>query len=366
MKLLLISNGIYEYDGRLRELIKIVRRLGETTYITRIDSEKSIQDDQHICIKSNTKLNYFGFIIISIITAFKMRKIDVMFVDNRKAIVPSLIIRILLKPTVIVQDVRELYFHNEVKSIHSKIGCFFEKLMINRADILIGANSYRTRIMKEYYQLTDEPLVYENIRKLKFSNMICINNFQEKYKGLIKGDTFKIISTAGFDVKRTTDKLVLAMKDLGDKYELLLVGGGSEEDRAIISKIVDDYKLNNIHFIKRVGEDEMKYLIQKCDLGVVNYGKYDINNKYCASGKIYEFIFEGLPVITTENIPLVDMVEKHKIGIADDEYINGIRKIASDYAFYKANVIRFIDQIDVNENNYHLYEILNKSLKQIL
>lgn len=49
--------------------------------------------------------------------------------------------------------------------------------------------------------------------------------------GIFAEEKFRIISTAGCDMTRTTGKMIEAMKDLGEKYELLLIGESEEEMR---------------------------------------------------------------------------------------------------------------------------------------
>ena len=38
-----------------------------------------------------------------------------------------------------------------------------------------------------------------------------------------------------------------------------------------------------------------------------------MNNKYCASGKIFEFLYEGIPVVTTTNITLKTVCDEYNI-----------------------------------------------------
>ena len=42
MNILVISYDSYKYDGRLRELIKVAKELGEVTFITRDEGEEPI------------------------------------------------------------------------------------------------------------------------------------------------------------------------------------------------------------------------------------------------------------------------------------------------------------------------------------
>jgi len=366
MNILFVSYGVYEYDGRLRELIKIAKQIGNTTYITRIHSKNSKQENSHVAINIRGLLSYLKFIFKIMTVAYNLNNIDVLFIDNRKAVIPGLIVKIFKNPRVTIQDVRELYLMNEVNYLTGKIGCFVEKYLIERADILICANEYRSKIMQKYYLLSEIPLVYKNIRKLEFDNDYSMKELESRFNAILKYDTFRIISTSGYDIKRTNDRLVLAMKDLGKKFELLLVGGGIKEDRKRITELIQKNKIENVHIIDKLGVNELKYLIQQCQVGVVNYSKKDTNNKFCASGKIYEFVFEGLPVITTENLPLVDLVKRHHIGVSSDNYYNGIITIYKDYLYYKENVLSFAKSIGVDINNQQLVKSIKDRIHQIM
>lgn len=368
MNILFVSNGVYEYDGRLRELIKIAKQIGNTTYITRISSKSSKKENSHVAInvRGLGLLSYLKFIYNTIRVTYNFNNIDVLFIDNRRAVIPGLVVKIFKNPKVIIQDVRELYLINEIKYLRGKIGCLLEKLLIKKADILICANKYRAKIMQEYYSLSEMPLIYGNIRKLEFDNNYSKKELEGKFNTILKDDTFKIISTSGYAIKRTNDKLVLAMKDLGKKFELLLVGGGTKGDYKRITRLIKKNKIENVRIIDKLSTSELKYLIQKCQVGVVNYNKEDTNNKFCASGKIYEFVFEGLPVITTENLPLLDLVMRYQIGVADDNYYNGIITIYKDYLYYKKNVLSFARSIDVDTNNQQLVNSIKERLNRII
>lgn len=359
MKVFFISNGIWEFDGRLRELINVASGLGDIKYITRVMNKDLRTSENHIQVNGN---NYFQFVKKAVIEGCRYKNMDIIFVDNRKAIIPASILMFFIGPRKVILDVRELYFFKEVKHITGKIGCIFEKLMIKKADVVICANKYRAELMKEYYCLKATPFVYENLRKLVYSHRADYKSLKMKYSHIFESNTFKIISTSGHSVSRTNDILVEAMSKLGIGYDLLLVGGGTEKDKKIIQTIIDKNKLSNIHFIEKVEEDELKFLISESHLGIVNYHQNDMNNKYCASGKIYEFLYEKLPVVTTENPPLQELCEKFEIGISDNEYATGIQKVKENYLYYKNNVIAFTNLINIESNN----GILTSKIKEHL
>jgi len=348
MNIFFISYGVWDYDGRLRQLAKVANKIGKTTIISRMKNSVSNKQKSHIRLYYNS---FLVFIIRSIVESIKLKKIDILFVDNRKAIIPSLFIIMLKKPKKVILDVRELYLPHEAVNLSSKVGCFFEGKMIKKADILISANKYRSLFMKNYYKLRQLPLVYENIRKLEWTKDITNHKLDDKYKNIFSKNTFKIISSSGCSISRTNDKLVKAMAILGKDYELLLVGGGTKKDLTTILEIIKENNLKNIHIIDLVGEHELKYLISNSHIGIVNYHQNDSNNKYCASGKIFEFLFEGKPVVTTDNIPLKDFCLNYGIGISDNMYANGILEIKQKYDKYVDIVMKYISQIDVQQNN---------------
>lgn len=65
-----------------------------------------------------------------------------------------------------------------------------------------------------------------------------------------KEKKFRIISTAGCDVSRTTSRMVQAMKGLGDDYELFLIGESDEEDELIIRETIRHLGLTNVKIFR--------------------------------------------------------------------------------------------------------------------
>lgn len=355
MKILFLSYSDIRYDGRLRELLAVADELGEVSSVIKYNRK----EDEYNC--SLTASGFAGireFIKKAKDIAKKMQRVDILFVDNRMACIPGLKLKKKLKRAFVIQDVRELYLLKEQTRVKSKIGCLIEKKMIEKSDVIICANKYRAQKMMEVYSLKRQPVVYENIRKLDYGVNVDIEEYREKYKDLFAGETINIISTSGYDISRTNDLLVKSLKKVNEKVKLFMVGGGTNEDRIKIEKIIAKEKLNNIYLIDKVGEAELKYLISKCQIGIVNYGQYDTNNQLCASGKIFEFLFEGIPVVTTGNLPLKEFCEKYQIGVAGDLYSNNLKKVISNYEVYKKNVTEFSKRYNVKQNNLDLIKKL--------
>jgi hypothetical protein len=152
------------------------------------------------------------------------------------------------------------------------------------------------------------------------------------------------------------------MKGLGSDYELLLIGDSEEEDEQIVRQTIQNLKLTNVKILPRMDQDHLKYFIDHSQVGMVTYHQRDLNNKYCASGKIFEFLFEGVPVVASTNPPLKAFCEKYRIGQSSDDYEQAIRTVAGQYDQFIHAVQRFNGREYVENNNHRLAEQIRREL----
>ena len=292
----------------------------------------------------------------------ELGNIDVVFADNRKATVPALRIKKKHPGVRIIQDARELYLRSEMTSFTSRVGCIFEEKLYKKADVIIAANDYRARRMQQEYALQKKPLVYENLRRLTYSPDADPAQLAQRFGDLLTGDGWRIISTSGCSLQRTNDKLVEAMAKVKRPCTLFLVGGSTAQEKAAIEALIRANDLHCVHILGQLGQNELKYLIDHCHIGIVNYGQYDSNNMYCASGKLYEFLYEGKPVVTTTNPPLLDLCRAWGVGEASDTYADAIDKVTGSYDDYCRRVQQAVQSMCIEDNNQKLVEQLKQAL----
>lgn len=357
MTILLISFGDFDYDGRLRELYKVFEKMGDLHAITR---GSKAQSAAHRLYRGG----YPGFIRDAVAYGRRIGNVDILVLDNRKSVLPGLILRRMLKPRAVIQDCRELYIRKEVSHFVGKVGCVIEKWGVERSDIIICANRHRAEVMKEMFRLKRAPISYENLRRLEYTDGQKAP--AEAFSKYLHEGELRIISSSGCSVSRTNDVLVRNLDLVNRKCRLFLVGTSTLQDRSAIERIIAEKKLDNVEILGQLNQDELKYLISVCDIGIVNYHQKDTNNKYCASGKIYEFLYEGIPVVTTTNPPLKSLCDREKIGVADDAFYNGINEVAENYRFYQENVKRYAAGNCVDDNNERLLRQLTQTIAELV
>jgi hypothetical protein len=294
----------------------------------------------------------------------QLYKTNVIFKDSRNlvfsagALTKTLIFHLLVRNKLLVYYVRELVTTKKHSSWKIKIYVKVEEYLCKKADIVVTGNSYRADYLLEQYKLFKKPFVWENMRRLNelLLTKEKISDLDAKYNNL-NGKKI-VLFTSGFSLWRETDKLILTKKYLNDDYVYLIVGGGmmsddADRDYKVIQKVIIDNALKGVYFQDKVDESELLYLIRRAYIGVVHYSKVDYNNIYCASGKLYEFINEKIPVVTTTNPPLVDFTISTKTGVSSDEIHKGILEIDKNYSFYIRNIDLYLkdDIKSINNNN---------------
>lgn len=121
-----------------------------------------------------------------------------------------------------------------------------------------------------------------------------------------------------------------------------------------------------IFSFKSVSQQELNFLIKKCDFGLVNLDKRHTTHNI--PGKSLHYLANGLPIIASLNNgnDFIDIINEKKIGYAtnqelfeDNNIIYKIKEMISNMNFYKKNAMKYID-------NFHNIKNVVKQITNIV
>ena len=355
LNILAIGYNDYRFSGRIRAMIRLADRLGDAVSVLHTGEDGAVKANGRYYHTGEGNMGFLSFVSLAKRTAKALPGIDILMVFDRRSSVPGYRIAKKYLPKFIVQDMAELYDIRKVKNFTGKAGCFFEHRMLKKADIVICANEARRDYMERHYDYGCKYLIYENSGWLEYSDEVDFAALERRFHPMLDNEKVKIVSTAGTSLERGTDRLVGCMPALRDTAALYLVGGGTDRDNDTVIGLIEELGVSDaVHVIGRLGQNELKYFLSRCDIGAVIYSKDDLNNIYCSSGKLYEYAYEGLPIAATDNEPLARLCTEKGIGASGPDLEDSIRTVISDYEYYKKNVLSFREEF----SRQHLIEEL--------
>ena len=359
-------------DGRAKELTKFLSKKVKLNLITLSSNQLEVENDLNLIYSKSTNIFYnlfwFWFQIIK-----NIKQTDVFYIDNRRAVFICFFIFPIIKKKILVQDMREFYTLKDNRGSFSNIGTLIEGFFAKNVNLLITANHSRARLTQKLYNLRSKPIVYENRRS--FSNQKINNkeNIKSKYFDLLSNSKIKIdnskinlISTSGFTTERGCIRVVKGALQNKANVNLYFIGKTTKKDFAYLKSFLNNNKINNnIFLLESITLSRLKDLLNKMDIGIVNYSTSNRNNIYCASGKVYEFLSLNIPVLTTENYSLKKIIKKNNFGISNNDFSKSIKAMIEKIDFYKQEVSNFsiVDQIN-NYNKNFVNSLLVKMEKQ--
>jgi hypothetical protein len=133
----------------------------------------------------------------------------------------------------------------------------------------------------------------------------------------------------------------------------VIVAGGIDND--CFQKLINKYNkiLNSrVLFLGTIDLLETSVLLKNSFFSIILYSNSTPNNKYCEPNRFYQAINLKIPVITSCNDSMAEIVKRDNIGIVlssygDDlnEIIEAIKLLLTNYSFYKQNCM-------YNSNSY--------------
>lgn len=159
---------------------------------------------------------------------------------------------------------------------------------------------------------------------------------------------------AGINVERGVEELVMAMQFINPEiFHLLIIGGGDRFE--YIKQLIHKNGLNDrITTIPKVPFEVLRYITRKAALGFTLDKPTNINHLYGLPNKIFDYLHEGVPVLSSRLVEMEKIITGYNVGILinshDPEHIaEKIMETFLDperYKRWKINALHVKDELN--------------------
>lgn len=347
-KVVFIAYHDYKTEARTQDLLRCAMQLGDAVFVSFSKADCGCK-----CVQTGGGRRSYSSFIKGAKKAISEEKPDIVILHDDFCMPLLLWIKRKWKDLCVIYDSSELYIDYKPKCRMPKTIVAWqlvklEKKYLKKADMVIAANEERSRIMKEAYNLEKMPYIFENIHRI--DDTIDIEKCERLYGDLFKNpEDFVIVYAGGIAEDRKTYELVKAAGKLDAKFKLVVAGVAQEADRMKFEQLADEIGKERIRYIGFVDRSTLKYLFQRAKASVSAFKRDCINNTYCASGKVFESLFEGTPIIATENPPLKRLCEAEGIGVCNDNFEAALVELERNYKDYLQHTKMFCQKIKYEE-----------------
>lgn len=240
----------------------------------------------------------------------------------------------------------------------AKIINLLEGYAINNADLVLCAKKERGEVMVDHYGLSVEPAEIKNISQLSVNPDSLNAETKFALDAFFKKPGLTVVYAGAVMKERRIGEIARAVVNHPDKYKLLIVGEGDHLEE--IKKITSQNRQLESFFTGKLPYATLGYILSKCDIGFIYYPNTTINNRLCASNKLYEYASIDLPILANNNPTVQKDVEKYDIGVVTDDFEQGLELLSKRIAECKANCKVFTAQNQWADEADKLRNVINQ------
>lgn len=240
------------------------------------------------------------------------RRPDIVYAHDFYMVFPGMLAATLIKAKF-VYDAHELIIATRKNrtGLRYRLFCLLERLSLPAADLVIAANRYRARLMKKYYGMKSPPVPVLNIPSVGQTQ--ASPDVEREYSSLKVDGRSVIVYEGNMASSRGIHLLVNAMPLLRDDCMMVLIGSGSGAEQ-IRENVKKRGLENDVFCLGTVPHSSLHSILALCHIGLVTYSFSGLNNIYCAPNKLFEYAHAGLPILSSGQRVLRQMVRGYDIG----------------------------------------------------
>jgi glycosyltransferase involved in cell wall biosynthesis len=217
-------------------------------------------------------------------------------------------------------DAHELY-PESLGGVKGSVWNYIERIGVKRCDYIVIPEKNRIKYFKRKYSNIPEPFLLQNFpRKAD----ILTENIDIFRKTLPIDKKQKIILHTGtMHPRRHIEELIDSMPLCNEEFVLILLGGLRKtyaQYKELLHKKIHNLGLSGrVFLLNSVPHVDIIRYMASADIGTAFYSNININNYYCASNKLYEFIALEKPILTNNYPGLLENVERFRLGVCLSE-----------------------------------------------
>ncbi len=319
-KVVMLLIGNINTDGRVQKEIATLKSRGFSVTLiqwsftgAKADRERlgiEIIDYPHLLVKS-AAINFLRQITFNFFALrhLKSLKPDIVQCNDLNTVIAGALFR---RRARVIYDAHELFPESQ-EGPRKFIWSWLEKIVVPACHAYIQPEKNRRAYFAKKFRIPEARIaLVENFPtgKYAFSGR---NRLRERLD--IPAEKTIVLYTGVLGQGREIENMIEAMRLLDQRFILVLLGPTFKGYDATLAALVSRLGLaERVKFHPAIPNAEMMDHIRSGDIGLVFYKNTNLNNYWCASNKLYEFIYCGKPVITNDYPGLKEVVEKNRLG----------------------------------------------------
>jgi glycosyltransferase involved in cell wall biosynthesis len=198
--------------------------------------------------------------------------------------------------------------------IRETVWGFVERRCIPSCDQIIMPEKNRIAYFKRKYPWIPDPFLLENFPCKREIPNATFDLFRTAYP--IKKDQKIILYSGTVGPGRHVEDLIASMRICTEEFVLVILGMSFKGyEKNLAANVRKLGLIKRIFFHDAVPYTKILQYMASCDIGTAFYRNTDVNNYYCASNKIYEYIALNKIVLTNNYPGLIEAVEQNRQGV---------------------------------------------------
>jgi glycosyltransferase involved in cell wall biosynthesis len=251
-----------------------------------------------------------------------------------------------------IKNIRYIYFSLELPAKPGEVNWLY-RLGVKLSSKIFIQDIERAKKLKEIFQL----------RKARFSIILnsSIGKIQPAKNNYFKdkfciADNVKIVLMVGtISAEHGFYDIIDTVLEWPTNYNLVIHGWLTDDD--IRKYIYDHSQFNKKIFLSEdvLPFDDKLTIFQSSDIGIVYFKPVNINYEYAAgsSGKLFDFMQCGIPIIANRISGMKELIEDNKIGIlinSSNEWPSLFRDLEKNYNEFRSNELQLFPRFEFSSS----------------